>query len=56
MTPVLGSLGVLAFGWLALFQILLGLGAPLGAMAWGGTYRVLSARLRWASLGLALWL
>jgi hypothetical protein len=50
----LGSVGMLAFGWLALFQILLALGAPLGRMAWGGTHRVLPARLRWASLASAL--
>lgn len=33
-------------GLLALFQLALVLGAPLGRFAWGGRYRVLPARLR----------
>jgi hypothetical protein len=31
---------------LAIFQLALALGAPLGRFAWGGQYRVLPARLR----------
>lgn len=33
-------------GLLALFQLSLALGAPLGRFAWGGQHRVLPARLR----------
>lgn len=33
-------------GLLALFQLSLALGAPLGRFAWGGRHRVLPARLR----------
>lgn len=33
-------------GLLALFQLFLALGAPLGRFAWGGQHRVLPARLR----------
>lgn len=57
MNLVAGSIGLVAFGWLALFQLLLALGAPLGHMAWGGARRVLPGHLRAASLfsmGLAL--
>lgn len=35
---------------LAVFQIALALGAPLGKFAWGGQHRVLPARLRIGSL------
>lgn len=35
---------------LAIFQITLALGAPLGRFAWGGQHRVLPARLRIGSL------
>ncbi len=35
---------------LAVFQILLIAGAPLGGFAWGGQNRVLPARLRWGSV------
>ncbi len=35
---------------LAVFQIALALGAPLGRFAWGGQHRVLPARLRIGSL------
>nr|WP_157415750.1 hypothetical protein [Agromyces allii] len=37
-------------GILAVFQLALALGAPLGRFAWGGTHRVLPARLRIGSL------
>ena len=45
-----GAVGIAAFAWLALFQLLLAGGAPLGQLAWGGAQRVLSARRRMASL------
>ncbi|TFB46996.1 hypothetical protein [Cryobacterium tagatosivorans] len=35
---------------LALFQLLLIAGLPLGHLAWGGQNRVLPARLRWGSV------
>lgn len=35
---------------LAVFQLALALGAPLGRFAWGGAHRVLPARLRGGSL------
>ncbi len=35
---------------LAVFQIALALGAPLGRFAWGGQYRVVPSRLRIGSL------
>ena len=38
------------FGLLALFQILLAAGLPLGRAAWGGKYRVLPWKLRLNSL------
>jgi hypothetical protein len=37
-------------GILAVFQLALALGAPLGHFAWGGSHRVLPARLRIGSL------
>lgn len=50
MSILAGLLGFAAFVWLAVFQMLVALGAPLGAMAWGGGHRVLPGRLRVASL------
>lgn len=35
---------------LAVFQLLLIAGAPLGHFAWGGQHRVLPPRLRWGSV------
>lgn len=35
---------------LAIFQVLLSLGLPLGMLAWGGRHRRLTTGLRWASL------
>ncbi|MCR2811636.1 hypothetical protein NQ166_08890 [Microbacterium sp. zg.Y1090] len=35
---------------LALFQLALALGAPIGRFAWGGQHRVLPARLRMGSI------
>ncbi|WP_127562321.1 hypothetical protein [Nioella ostreopsis] len=46
--------GIAAFAWLTLFQLLLAAGAPLGHLAWGGAARVLPMRLRLASLGSAV--
>jgi hypothetical protein len=37
-------------GLLAVFQLALALGAPLGHFAWGGSHRVLPTRLRIGSL------
>ena len=37
-------------GLLALFQLALALGAPLGRFAWGGAHRVLPVRMRVGSL------
>lgn len=45
--------GIVAYGWLTLFQLLLAAGVPLGRMAWGGAHRVLPPRMRWASLASA---
>ncbi len=50
MIQAAGILGLAAFTWLTVFQVLLALGLPLGAMAWGGKHRVLPGRLRIASL------
>ena len=53
--------GVTLLAAVALFQLLLALGLPLGRAAWGGQYRVLPKSLRRASLtaigllGLAGW-
>lgn len=43
-------IGLLSFGWLTVFQLLLAAGLPLGRMAWGGTNRILPPNLRIASL------
>lgn len=42
--------GLLSFGWLTMFQLLLASGLPLGRMAWGGANRILPPNLRIASL------
>ncbi|WP_306047238.1 hypothetical protein [Nioella sp. MMSF_3534] len=42
-------IGLVAFGWLTLFQIALAAGAPIGHLAWGGAARVLPTGLRVAS-------
>lgn len=54
MTTVVAYLALAGFGWLAMFQFALAFGTPWGNMAWGGTARVLSPALRWASLVSAL--
>ncbi len=41
---------VFIFSGLALFQLLLALGAPFGNLAWGGKYRILPIGLRIGSL------
>ena len=43
------TIGLVAFGWLTVFQIALVAGAPLGRLAWGGTASVLPTGLRMAS-------
>jgi hypothetical protein len=62
-TATLASvLAALVLSFVAIFQILLVIGIPLGRAAWGGTHRVLPLRLRIASalssllLGLAAWI
>ena len=62
-TAMLASiLAALVLSFVAIFQILLAIGLPLGAAAWGGTHRVLPPRFRTASalssilLGLAAWI
>ncbi|MGI3185481.1 hypothetical protein [Nioella aestuarii] len=47
-------IGVLAFAWLTLFQVVLAAGAPLGRLAWGGVHRTLPTQLRVASAVSAL--
>ena len=54
MVTALGYLGLAGFLWLAVFQVALALGAPIGRMAWRGQYRVVPVRLRWASAASAL--
>lgn len=52
MTHVFSVLGLVASAWLVLLQAALALGAPLGAMAWGGQSKGrLPAGKRWASAG-----
>jgi len=41
--------GIILLCGLAIFQVLLALGKPLGKMAWGGAHRVLPRTLRRAS-------
>ena len=54
-------LAALVLSFVAIFQILLATGFPMGSAAWGGAHRVLPPRLRIASafssllLGLAAW-
>jgi hypothetical protein len=62
-TAMLASiLAALVLSFVAIFQILLAIGLPLGAAAWGGTHRVLPPHLRIASalssalLGLFAWI
>jgi len=62
-TAILASiLAALVLSFVAIFQILLAIGLPLGEAAWGGTHRVLPPHLRVASalssllLGLAIWI
>lgn len=46
MLVVIALMGVLLLGGLAVFQLLLIAGKPLGRFAWGGQHVVLPARLR----------
>ena len=43
-------LALVVLGLLAVFQLLLVFGAPLGRFAWGGQHRVLTSRLRMGSI------
>jgi hypothetical protein len=60
MTISVGTAGLLAAGGflaIALFQLALALGAPLGRAAWGGRYTVLPVPLRVASaVAVGIWL
>lgn len=47
---LLPYIGLLLLLGLAVFQLLLILGRPLGDFAWGGQYRVLPRKLRFASV------
>lgn len=49
-TQTIAMIGLVSFGWLAVFQLLLAAGLPLGHLAWGGAHRVLPAGRRLASL------
>ena len=50
-------LAALGFTAIALFQVVLAPGAPLGRAAWGGGHEVLPASLRAASaVAVAIWL
>ncbi len=53
MTDAALWLGLIGFAWLAVFQLLLAAGAPLGTLAWGGADRVLPKGRRLASLASA---
>jgi hypothetical protein len=50
MVTVAAVLACLVLGALAVFQVLLVLGAPLGRFAWGGQHRVLPTPLRAGSV------
>ena len=50
MTTIAADLFCAVLAGLAVFQVLLIAGAPLGHFAWGGRNRVLPARLRWGSV------
>ena len=43
-------LALIVLGFLAVLQLLLAFGAPLGRFAWGGQHRVLPSRLRAGSI------
>jgi hypothetical protein len=50
MVTVAAVMACLVLGALAVFQLLLALGAPLGRFAWGAKHRVLPAQLRAGSV------
>ena len=47
---LIAIVGIVLLCGLAVFQVLLALGRPLGEMAWGGRHRVLPRKLRRASV------
>lgn len=53
MVRAAAVLAALLLGAIALYQLLLAAGAPLGRAAWGGAHRVLPARLRLGSVAAA---
>lgn len=50
MTDIAAALACLILISLAIFQLLLALGFPLGKFAWGGAHKALPSKLRAASL------
>jgi hypothetical protein len=50
VTTIAAVLACTLLGALAVFQVLLVLGAPLGRFAWGGQHRVLPTRFRVGSI------
>ena len=46
MTEIAAHIAVLIFIIMALIQLLLAFGAPIGKMAWGGNYKILPPKLR----------
>ncbi|PWN07378.1 hypothetical protein [Rhodohalobacter mucosus] len=49
LTGMLTILALILSGFMALFQLLLFLGLPLGHFAWGGEYKILPDKLRYGS-------
>lgn len=54
LRPDLATCGCAALAAIGCLHVLLSLGLPLGAMAWGGEQRVLPRPMKWGSLALAL--
>src|SRR5690606_7504759 len=50
MMTLAAIIAVTTLALLAVFQLLLALGAPLGSFAWGGQHRILPVKLRIGSL------
>jgi hypothetical protein len=50
VTVLVTYAGLAGFAWLAVFQMMLAAGLPLGRMAWGGVHRIPPPHLRLSSL------
>jgi hypothetical protein len=50
LVQIATPIATIGFSGMAIFQLLLALGLPLGKAAWGGKYRIVPSRLRIASL------